>query len=93
MSNQNKKKKSKLLAEIFDSMFIMILCFATLLTSMLMQGETGELSYFINYKTLIIMVIGLVIYLAFMLRQSDKELKDMINHIYRFKENDEVNKK
>ena len=92
MSNNNKDKKTKLLVEIFDSMFIMILCFATLLTAMLMQGNTGELRYVVNYKTLIIAVIGLVVYLAFVLSQSDKGLKAMINHIYRNKENNEVDK-
>lgn len=93
MSNKNKSKKSKLIVEIFDSMFIMILCFATLLSAMLMQGGGSELKYVINFRTLIITVTGLVVYLVFLLSQSEKGLKSMVNHIYSNKENKEVDKK
>lgn len=93
MEKKGKSKKSKMLVEIFDSMFIMLLCFGTLLTAMLMQGESSELTYVINFKTLAITVIGLVVYLVFVLSQSEKGLKSMVNHIYSDKENKEVDKK
>lgn len=93
MSNKEKGKKSKMIVEIFDSMFIMILCFATLLTAMLMQGEGSELKYVINFKTLIITVIGLVSYLTFVLINSEKGLKSMVKYIYSNEENKEVDKK
>lgn len=93
MENKDKNKKSKMLVEIFDSMFIMLLCFGTLLTAMLMQGESSELRYVVNFKTLAITVLGLIVYLVFVLSQSEKGLKSMVNHIYSSKENKEVDKK
>ena len=86
-------KKTKLIVEIFDSMFIMILCFATLLSAMLMQRGGSELKYIINFKTLIITVVGLIVYLTFLLSQSDKGLKYMINHIHLNNGNEEVDRK
>ena len=76
-------KKGNILIETFDTLFIMILCFATLLTAMLMKGEvTGEMEYCVNYTTVIITLLGLVIYLSFILTQSDKGLKSMIQKLY-----------
>ncbi|MFA9423301.1 MAG: hypothetical protein ACERLG_06970, partial [Sedimentibacter sp.] len=69
MGNE-KNKKTNMVVEIFDSMFIMILCFATLLSAMLMQKKDFEISYIINFKTLFITLLGLVVYLAFMLSHS-----------------------
>ena len=91
MKRETKKenKKTKLIVEVFDSMFIMILCFVTLLSAMLMQGNAGVLTYLIDFKTLLITIGGLVIYLTFVLRQSDKGLKKMIEHNYSNKENSE----
>jgi len=77
------KKKTNFWVELADSMFIMILCFATLLTAMLMSGNTGgELSYGINFKTLGVVITSLFVYLTYILFQSDKELKSMIHRLY-----------
>lgn len=90
----NKNKKTNIIVGIFDSMFIMILCFATLLSAMLVQNNSvSGLNYIINFKTLIITFLGLVIYLTFMLSQSQKGLKSMINHIYINENNKEVDKR
>lgn len=80
---EKKKGKKNLWIELADSMFIMVLCFATLLTAMLMSGNTsGELSYAINFKTLGIVITSLFVYLIYILYQSDKELKTMIQSLY-----------
>ena len=43
-------KQTNIFMIIFDTMFIMLLCFATLLTAMLMKGHSlGGLDYHINY--------------------------------------------
>jgi len=82
-----KKGKKNLWIELMDSMFIMVLCFATLLTAMLMSGKSsGELNYAIDFKTLGIVVTSLLVYLIYILYQSDKELKSMIKSLYCDKE-------
>ncbi len=79
----SKNKKTSIIVEIFDSMFIMILCFATLFAALLMQKNSNNtLSYIVDLKTLAITVLGFIVYLTFLLSQSEKGLKDMINHIY-----------
>ncbi|KNZ42200.1 hypothetical protein [Acetobacterium bakii] len=87
-----KTKEKKLALEIFDSLFIMLLCFATLLSAMLLKNNSGAgLDYTIHVKTLITTFLGLAIYLLYMLNRSDKGLKTMINYIYpteKFKEED-----
>lgn len=76
-------KKKNRLAEIIDSLFIMILCFTTLLTAMLMKGDGGgTLKYTISFQTFIASILGLAICLFFIINQSEKELKHMINKIY-----------
>ena len=94
MANKSKKQKitvGKLIIEIFDSMFIMILCFITLLAAMLLQGADTQVEYVIDIKSLSITVLGFVVYMVFILSQSNKGLKDMINHIYSNKEAKEAN--
>lgn len=66
--------------EILDSFFIMALCFATLLTAMLLKGETAAVTgYHIQGATLAVFVLGLVLYLTFILRKSDLQLKDIVS--------------
>ena len=65
MANKSKKQKitvGKLIIEIFDSMFIMILCFITLLAAMLLQGADTQVEYVIDIKSLSITVLGFVVY-------------------------------
>jgi len=84
----SKKKKNSVFMGVFDVLFIMILCFATLLTTMLMQGGvlvggSGEgMKYHFSIATFLIVVAGLVIYLTYIIPHSNKELRQMIKHMY-----------
>lgn len=78
-----KKRKNSILFEIFDALFIMIICFTTLLTAMLLKGNTiGVSKYTIHITTLSITLLGLGVYLSFVLNKSEKELKLMIGQLY-----------
>jgi hypothetical protein len=78
-----KNKKSNLFMEIFDALFIMIICFATLLTAMLMKGSTlGTSVYIVHITTLAVTVFALGVYLFFVLRRSEKELKGIVSDLY-----------
>jgi len=83
------------LMEVFDVMFIMILCFIILLTTMLMRGKvlvgsgsTGGMDYSFNLPIFLMLVLALGIYLVYVFSSSNKELKAMISHLYK-----NVNKK
>jgi len=90
---KNKKEKN-LVVEIFDSLFIMFLCFATLLSAMLLKNNIiGGLDYTIHIKTLVTTFLGLAIYLLYMLNRSDKGLKVMIDYIYPTEEMKQVDNK
>jgi len=81
-------KQTNIFMIVFDTMFIMLLCFATLLTAMLMKGHSmGGMDYHINYLTLGIMVIALLIYIFLLITNSEKGLKNMIKTIYADHEN------
>lgn len=68
---------------VFDTFFILVLCFATLLTAMLMKGDSiGGLNYHVNYLTFGIMVIALLIYIFLLVINSEKGLRSMIETIY-----------
>ncbi len=75
-------KKQNIFLEIVDSLFIMVLCFGTLLTAMLMKNVSTNLTYTIHINTLLTVILGLVVYLAFTLSHSEKGLKKVIEHIY-----------
>ena len=95
MKKMKKNKKEKnLVVEIFDSLFIMFLCFATLLSAMLLKNNIiGGLDYTIHIKTLVTTFLGLAIYLLYMLNRSDKGLKVMIDYIYPTEEMKQVDNK
>lgn len=88
-----RKKQENKSAMIFDTIFIMMLCFATLLTTMVFQGgvivggESG-LRYIIKWPSFIMTLGGLLLYLIYVLKESDKGLKKMIDIIY----NEEIKK-
>lgn len=76
-------KENSIFLELIDSLFIMILCFGTLLSAMLIKGNTvDELKYTINFTTFVVTLLGLGICLSFILIQSEKELKIIIKQIY-----------
>jgi len=80
---QIRDEKTNIFMMVFDTMFIMLLCFATLLTAMLMKGHSmGGLNYHINYLTFGIMVIALMIYIFLLVVNSEKGLRSIIKSIY-----------
>lgn len=69
--------------ELLDSMFILILCFATLFTAMIIKERIGStLSYQIDYKTLGAVILSLIVYLIYLFYHSDKQFKIMIQNYY-----------
>ena len=75
--------KTNIFMMVFDTFFILVLCFATLLTAMLMKGDSmGGLNYHVNFLTFGIMVIALLIYMFLLLINSEKGLRSMIETIY-----------
>ena len=82
-------KNSRLL-QAFDVFFIMILCFLTLLTTMLAQGRvlvgaggSGEsFVYVLDLKILLPMFLILISYFFIVCRTSDKSLRMIIKHLY-----------
>jgi hypothetical protein len=83
------KKRNNWFMSIFDVLFIMILCFATLLSTMLMQGGvlvgsggTAGIAYTFSYGSFALVVAGLAGYLFYIISHSDKELRSMIKQIY-----------
>lgn len=94
VAEKQKKHKNSLRMEVFDVMFIMLLCFVILLTTMLMRGKvlvgsgtTGGIDYSFNLPIFMMIVIALGAYLFYVISMSDKELKAMIKYSY-----DEVRK-
>jgi hypothetical protein len=82
-----KREKQSGKSVIFDTLFIMVLCFATLLTTMVLQGGVivggeGGLSYIIKWPSFILTMGGVFLYITYTLKESDKELKKMISFIY-----------
>ncbi len=82
-------KKNSWFMNIFDVLFIMVLCFATLLSTMLIQGGvlvgssgTSGISYTFSFGSFSLVVVGLVGYLLYIIPRSDKELRSMIKRIY-----------
>lgn len=77
-------KTKKALMGLFDVMFIMVLCFATLLTTMLMQGGilvgTGGsgMHYTFDLLSFSMVVLGFALYLYYIIPCSDKELREMV---------------
>jgi hypothetical protein len=80
----NEAPKNSRLMGAFDVLFIMILCFATLLTTMLIQGgvlvgnSSSGIHYVFKISTFLAIVVGFVGYLIFIIPQSDKELRAMV---------------
>lgn len=83
------KPQNKPWMEVFDVMFIMILCFVILLSTMLMRGKvlvgsgsTGGIDYSFNLPIFFMLALALGIYMFYVISRSDKELKSMIQYLY-----------
>lgn len=75
--------------EIFDVLFIMLLCFATLLSTMLARGKVlvgsgsgGGMDYHFSAWTFLLTFLGLAAYLAFVVPQSNRELGEIVETLY-----------
>jgi len=75
--------------EIFDVLFIMLLCFATLLSTMLTRGKVlvgsgsgGGMAYTFSAWTFLLTFLGLGVYLAFVVPQSNRELGEIVESLY-----------
>lgn len=86
---EKNKTVSYRLVEIFDILFIMLLCFATLLSTMLMRGKVlvgsgsgGGLDYSFKSGSFAITAGFLLLYLFYIISHSDKELKNFFNAHY-----------
>lgn len=78
--------------KIFDVLFILILCYLSLLTPILMRGkvlvgggEGGGMLYTFTWPSLILCLVVACIFGYFLLTHSEKELKLLINNVYRKK--------
>lgn len=70
---------------VVDILFVLILCFVILLTTMLVTKSSGssEFSgYSISLPILAGVVISLVVYLGYMLKNSLKSLRHLINKYF-----------
>ncbi len=83
-----KKAKNRFM-EVFDVLFIMVLCFATLLTTMLMRGKVlvgsgsgGGMAYTFSAWTFLLTFLGLGAYLAIVIPQSNRELGEIVEILY-----------
>lgn len=90
---QNKEKilaggSSWDLVKVFDVLFILVLCYVTLLIPILLQGTVlvgaGEasLNYTVNPFTALLSILAFAAYMWYMLRNSNKELQGLINNVY-----------
>jgi hypothetical protein len=79
-------KSSNWRQEAFDILFIMILCFATLLSAMLIKGNSPlQMEYVLKPATFIITVGSIGTYIWYVSRESEKGLRIMIQKIYKTK--------
>jgi len=94
-----KRSKFNVLVELFDILFVMLLCFATLLATMLMRGKVivgsgsgGGLSYNFNIASFTFTALFLLVYLFYIIRHSGKELKSFYSIHYDRKKNMQLKK-
>jgi hypothetical protein len=67
----------------------MALCFLTLLTTMLLRGKVlvgdgaaSGLDYSVGLGSCVLVILTFGVYVWYMLSHSERELKDMVNHVY-----------
>ena len=81
--------KPHILVQCFDVCFIMALCFATLLATMLLRGKvlvgdgsTQGVDLSFRWSSFLVIAGVFVCYIWYMLRHSERELRDIIKHVY-----------
>lgn len=89
-----KKNWKESLMMVVDIMFVLILCFVVLLTTMLVTKSIGGTDYSngytINWLILGGVVVSLIVYLGFMLKTSMKSLNDLVNKYFETHKDEEV---
>lgn len=79
---------------VVDIMFVLILCFVVLLTTMLVTKSIGGTDYSngytINWLILGGVVVSLIVYLGFMLKTSMKSLNNLVNKYFENHKDEEV---
>lgn len=83
------KKRAHPVVHWFDVLFIMALCFLTLLTTMLLRGKVivgdggpSKLDYTFGIGSCALVALVFAAYFWYMLTHSDRELKEMVDHVY-----------
>lgn len=68
---------------MFDVLFIMILCFATLFLSMFMAGQApGEMTYMLHGTTFVFVIVVIAVYMAYVLYHSERDLVSMVRKLH-----------
>lgn len=87
------QRESSGIMKFFDIVFILILCYVSLLLPILLRGtvlvgsgEASGMNYDLNPPLLAAVVITSIGYLVYMLRNSDKEMRKVYNKVYGPKE-------
>lgn len=77
------------LVKIFDVLFILILCYLSLLTPIIMRGKVlvgggsgGGMQYIFTWPSLILCLLAAGIFGYFLITHSEKELKSLIDNVY-----------
>jgi len=86
----NASRKPNFFVQVFDVCFIMALCFATLLATMLLRGKVlvGDadsvqgLDLSFRWASFLVIAAIFGFYIWYMLRHSERELKDIVKHVY-----------
>lgn len=79
-----KKKETNPWLVLFDTLFVMLLCFAILLSTMIFKDKSNTgINYLLDLPTIGLTFGALVIYFAYLLPRSDKGLKLTIRDLYK----------
>lgn len=85
MGDKKNSKKEKLLL-VVDIFFVMVLCFAVLLVTMICQNAFGGVDvtqgYRIDPVTVVLVIAAIAGYLFFLVVKSRKELKEIVDAAY-----------
>ena len=79
------KKWKHILLTLWDVLFVLVLCFSILLTTMLVSRSTDQVQftgYTIDPILLVSVIVSIGLYLAFMLHASLKELRNIVNSYF-----------
>lgn len=82
--------------KLFDILFILVLCYLSLLLPILLRGtvlvgsgEASGMDYTLNPLLLGLVIVSGVSYIVYLVYNSDKELREVINTVYGKKEEDQ----